>query len=342
MKYVLEPMLFAFEQDMTEQELIDYLDELQSLDDWWNLNRGDMFVQDSTNDILWEKSYYPMVDTLKPLMEKYGINFIQFGDVNRIIDKMLTKSKRIENLYYGLCGIKSQYLKQPIKVRPKVRRSKELHEEFLKLLGQIFLAHEIGGCEEKSFVVITKGISDIVSVEYKYEEIDSNGDNCELREKTGTQNVNCKDSLSNFLNDNKTPFYLWKTAERKDDLDLGVRVSILQWKGESNIACIYDGYDFKIQDSFYEDYCNGHYKNKDSDIQSTIKAVTDAVTEQNLRKMHAIRTGEHGNDPQLRKNDYDAQRRDITTSIKLAYWKKGREFKIANMNEHDIVECSWE
>ncbi len=29
-------------------------------------------------------------------------------------------------------------------------------------------------------------------------------------------------------------------------------------------------------------------------------------------------------------------------SIKLAYWKKGREFKIANMNEHDFFEPTWE
>ena len=70
--------------------------------------------------------------------------------------------------------------------------------------------------------------------------------------------------------------------------------------------------------------------------------MTDAVTDQNLRKVHAIRTGKKGNDPQLKVMDFGAERRDITTSIKLAYWKKGRQYRMANMKEHDFVEPTWE
>lgn len=108
------------------------------------------------------------------------------------------------------------------------------------------------------------------------------------------------------------------------------------------MASAYSGYNFKIQESFYQDYCEGHYKSRDSDIRSTIQSVTDAVTDSNLHKMHAIRTGAKGNNPPLVIQGYDAQRRDITTSIKLAYWKKGREYKIANMREHDFFEPTWE
>ena len=61
-----------------------------------------------------------------------------------------------------------------------------------------------------------------------------------------------------------------------------------------------------------------------------------------MAKVHAIRTGKGGNDPQLIINDYGAQRRIITTSIKLAYWKKGRELKFANMREHDFFDPTWE
>lgn len=342
MKYVLEPMLFAFEPDLSEHELTDYLEELLTLDDWWNRHREDMYVQDSTNDALWENEYYPIADTLKPLLEKYNINYIQYGDVNRIIDKMLSKSKMIETLFDEMCGITNQALKQDFSVKPQVRRSDVLNEELLKLLGNVFLAYANGGYDEKSFVVITKGITDIVSVEYRYEEIEGDEKNWTLAEKTGSHDVNCKSSLADFLSDEKTPFLLWKTAEKKDDLDLGIRVALLQLKGETDISRAYEGYNFRIQDSFYWDYCDGHYKSKDQDIRSTIQAVTDAVTDRNQRKMHAIRTGKHGNDPQLTEQGYDAQRRDITTSIKLAYWKKGREYKIANMKEHDFVEPSWE
>ena len=339
MKYVLEPMLFAFDQDLSKQDLTEYLEELQALDEWWNLHRNEMYVQDTTGEALWNNNYYPMADTLKPLMEKHDIDFIQFGDVNRIIDKMLNKTKSIESLYGGLSGMKNRTLTRPMAVQPKTKRPHEMDDELMNLLWHVFMAHESGGHEEKSFVVITKGVSDIVSVEYEYEILDEKDG---LQEKTGTSEVNCKSSLADFLKDDVTPFLLWKTAERKEDLDLGVRVAVMQSVGETDLDSVTANYDFTIQDSFYEDYCDGHYKCKDQDIRSTILAVMEAVTEQNLRQMHAIRTGKKGNDPQLVLHDYVAQRRNITTSIKLAYWKKGRVYKIANMREHDFFEPTWE
>ena len=65
MRYVLEPMLFAFEQDMAKEQLVDYLEELRTLDNWWDIHREDMFIQNTTNDILWANNYYPMANSLK-------------------------------------------------------------------------------------------------------------------------------------------------------------------------------------------------------------------------------------------------------------------------------------
>ena len=343
MKYVLEPMLFAFEQDLSEQELTDYLDELLAMDEWWDKHKDDMYIQDTTSDVLYNNNYYPTGDSLKPLLEKHRINFIQYGDVEKIIVKMLNKTQMIESLYDDpLLEMKSQNLKQPMAVQPEVRRPQELHDALLNLLWHIFLAREKGDCDEKSFVVITKGVSEMVSVEYEYEEYEEANGDIVANERKGTLEVNCKCSLDDFLSDDKTPFLLWKTAERKDDLDLGIRVAAMHVKGECELSEIYKDYSFVMQDSFYKDYCDGHYKNKDQDIRSTIQSVTDAVTEQNMKKVHAIRTGSKGSCPQLVIKDYGAQRRDITTSIKLAYWKKGRELKFANMREHDFFEPTWE
>ncbi len=332
-------MLFAFEQDLTKEQLVNYLEELLALDNWWDKYREDMFVQNTASDVLWANNYYPMVDSLKPLMVKHGVDFIQYGDVNKIIDKMLSKSRCINSLYNAVCGMKSQTLMHPMNVQSEMKRPTELHNELMNLLWHVFMAHEVGGYDEKSFVVITKGISDMINIEYVYEELD---EHYELKERVGSSEVNCKGSLEDFLNDIATPFLLWKTAERKDDLDLGIRVAVLQQNKEPDIASVFENYSFMLQDSFYEDYCNGHYKSKDQEIDSTIRSIMDAVTEHNMAKVHAIRTGKSGNDPQLKINNYGAQRRNITTSIKLAYWKKGRELKFANMREHDFFEPTWE
>ena len=332
-------MLFAFEQDLTKEQLVNYLEELLALDNWWDKYREDMFVQNTASDVLWANNYYPMVDSLKPLMVKHGVDFIQYGDVNKIIDKMLSKSRCINSLYNAVCGMKSQTLMHPMNVQSEMKRPTELHNELMNLLWHVFMAHEVGGYDEKSFVVITKGISDMINIEYVYEELD---EHYELKERVGSSEVNCKGSLEDFLNDIATPFLLWKTAERKDDLDLGIRVAVLQQNKEPDIASVFENYSFMLQDSFYEDYCNGHYKSKDQEIDSTIRSIMDAVTEHNMAKVHAIRIGKSGNDPQLKINNYGAQRRNITTSIKLAYWKKGRELKFANMREHDFFEPTWE
>ena len=98
MKYVLEPMLFAFEQELTKEQLVDYLEELLALDNWWDNHREDMFVQNTASDVLWANNYYPMADSLKPLMVKHSIDFIQYGDINKIIEKMLSKSGCINSL----------------------------------------------------------------------------------------------------------------------------------------------------------------------------------------------------------------------------------------------------
>ncbi len=339
MKFVLEPMIFAFDHDLSKQDLIDYLEELQALDEWWDLHRDEMYVQDTAGEILCSNSYYPLADTLKPLMEKYGIDFIQYGDVNRIIDKMLNKAKSVESLYSGLSGMKKRTFHRPISEISKVMRPREMDDGLQNLLWHIFMAHKLGGHDEKAFVILTKGVSDNVSVDYEYEVLDENDG---VQVKSGASVVNCKSSLEDFLNDAQTPFLLWKTAEQKDDLDLGVKVSVAQLNGKADVKRICSVFNFTIQNSFYDDYCNGHYQCKDQDVRSAIQAVTDAVTDQNLRQTHAIRTGKKGNDPQLVLNGYGALRREITTSIKLAYWKKGCVYKIANMREHDFFEPTWE
>ena len=144
------------------------------------------------------------------------------------------------------------------------------------------------------------------------------------------------------LKDKRTPFLIWKFAETKDDLDLGLRISVYQAQNMKSLEDAYTNCNIYIQDSFFKDYCNGHYKNRHQDIKSALQALTDAVTDKNLRQMHAIREGKSGGAPDLVVNGYTAKRRNITTSIKVAYWKKGNEYRIANMKEHNLVDITEE
>lgn len=342
MKYILEPLLFAFDQNTTEDELVEYLAELINLDDWWTNHKDEMYVLSNTGDVLCENGYYPLIESLKPLLDKYGIDFISYKDIGRMLDKYLNKSKYIDEVcneqMIGLNGWKYEKpLTSDVSSRPKL-----LHEQFENILWDVACMRMIKEEDAETYVTIAKGISEDIKVKFKYETIETVDGKEVLLEKEECAVIYCKSSLTDFLKNAKTPFLIWKFAESKDDLDLGVRISVYQAKNMTSLDEAYVNYNFVIQQSFYDDFENGHYKNRESDITSTLQALTDAVTDKNLRKMHAIREGKSGASKDLVVNGYDAKRRDITTSIKVAYWKKGKEFRIANMKEHDLVGISEE
>ena len=342
MKYIIEPLLFAFEKHTTEDELIQYLHIIMDFDSWWNDHKDEVYVLSTTGDVLCVNNYYPLVDSLKPLLDKFKINYVSYKDIGRMLDKYLNKAKAIDKI----CKEEEVIEEISRKIEPPIqsdisKRPKVIHDEFMKLLWFFFYLKLINNDDENSYVLFARGLQEKINIEFVYERLVEKGDNVTVRECEDRASINCKPSLLSFLKDTNTPFLMCKHAESKKDIELGIRTKIVQLNNLSKIEDTYC-YMFIIQDSFYEDYCNGYYKNRDSDISSTIQAITEAVMDKNLRKMHAIRKGKSGAEEDLVVNEYAAKRRDITTSIKLAYWKKGNKYRIANMKEHDFFDISEE
>lgn len=342
MKYILEPLLFAFDKNSTKENLVEHLQELLILDDWWTAHKNEMYVLSTTGDTLCRNEYYPYVDYLKPILEKYNVDFVSYKDISKMMDKYLNKSHYIDKVCNNeMIGLIKREIIEPTTFNTE-NRPDVLHEEFLKLLWYIICLRIINQDEEESYILIAKDISVIIKCNFKYEVIEEIDKKQSIIEHNITAKINCKSSITDFLNDKKSPFLIWKLAETKEDIDLGLRISIFQAKNLNYLNDTYTKCNFYIQNSFFADYCDGHYKSRPQDITSTLQAITDAVTDQNLRKMHAIREGKSGAAHDLVVNGYSAKRRDITTSIKVAYWKKGNEYRIANMKEHDLVDISEE
>lgn len=340
MKYVLEPLLFAFDKDISKKELESFLIVLQDFDEWWSYHKDQIYILSSTSALLYENGYYPYEDSLSPLLDKFGINYVSYKDIGKILDKYLTKT----NLIDVICNDNKTVVleqKESIDIDEKLfacKRPIALHKELSMLLWFVYYLNVINKDDYESYVIFVKGITEDISVAINYDMMTEKGGF-----KSGTDKVqyNSKGSLAAFLEDKKTPLLLWRFAEDKTDLELGVRSKICQEKGFKKIGDTYCC-DFTIQNSFFADYLDGHYQNRFSDIRSTINSVYDAITDGRLRQMHSIREGAGGGNKDLVVNGFDAKRRNITTSIKLAYWKKGNRYFIANMKEHDIVDITEE
>lgn len=342
MKYILEPLLFAFDKNSTKDSLIRHLQDLLVLDDWWTAHKKEMFVLSTTGEILCFNDFYPYVDYLKPVLEKHEITFVSYKDISKMLDKFLNKTNYIDKICENeMIGLKHQSIIEPSAIITD-NRPKAFHKELLKLLWYITCHRIINNSEEESYLLIAKDITGAVKTNIIYESVEEKDNKPSIVEHNVTTVINCKSSINDFLRDENSPFLLWKLAETKDDIDLGLRISVFQTKNMNSLNDVYTTCNFCIQESFFEDYCNGYYKSRPQDITSTIQAVTDAVTDQNLRKMHAIREGKSGAAKDLVVNGYSAKRRDITTSIKVSYWKKGNDYRIANMKEHDLVGISEE
>lgn len=341
MKYVIEPLLFSFENDISKEDLERYLIILQDFDDWWSSHKEQVYTLSDTDAILFANGYYPYEESLLPLLEKYGINYVSYKEIRIILDKYLNKSKKIDIICKENRSViieeKSRIIKKVIKFtcnRPPV-----LHEELNKLLWYVFYYKLIHNDEIDSYVIFVKGIIDNINLTFEYNLLTDEGEIVSLKDDVI---FNCKSSLVSFIEDKNTPFLLWRVCEDKSDLELGIRIKICQDKRLSKISDTYIC-DFLIQDSFYKDYCDGHYKNQKSNIRSTINAIYYAITDGKLNLMHSIREGgPGGGNKDLIVNGYAAKRRNITTSIKLAYWKKDNRYMIANMKEHDLVDISEE
>lgn len=114
----------------------------------------------------------------------------------------------------------------------------------------------------------------------------------------------------------------------------------------SSIDDIEKHYHFLLQNSFYQDFCDNHYASRPKDIGSAIDSITKAIKNIRHGKEHNMRVGPGANDDYLyhgkNPNKYSGMRKNVTTSIKLHYWKRTPYYRFAKIGEHDFYDLPWE
>lgn len=342
MKYVIDPFLFSFSDKMSEDELLNYVDTLSRFDKWWKCHKEDMYTFSDMETLLYDNGFFPVVEKLAPLLEQYDSD-IEYRDISRMMNHYIDQTSFIDIIQDSeLLEKKSITLDASTQASIK-KRPQDFQEAFNDVLWHIIRNNIVDQNNEiESYIVFVKDIDQAITVDVNYEQYEENGDEEVLADKNTQVIINCHSTVDNFFADSQTPFYLWRYAQNRDDLDFGLRCRVFQEDRLKNISDVNKKYTIYLQDSFYEDYFDNRYSNRPSDIRSALDSMMKAVKSIRHGKEHNMRIGPGGNDPYVFHGDYAGMRKNVTTSIKLHYWRKTPYNKFAKIGEHDFFDIPWE
>ncbi len=348
MKYIIDPYLFSFSENMTKDELDNYLHTILDMDKWWKCHKDESYVMSDMGSMLYEHGIYPMEDKLVPLLDKYKYeSVLEYKDISRMLNRYLSQTNCID----VLC--RKEYIERTAEEIDKDietdinSRPTAFRDAFMDLMWNVFCLHLIEDKEMASYVVFSKAMDKSISLRYNYERINNDVDPEKIIECSAIATINCHSSVDAFQRHSTTPFVMWKYSSSKSDLDFGLRCMVMQEGHYDCIADIDNTCHFMLQDSFYEDFCNNHYDSKDACINSALDSIFKVIKDIRHGKEHNMRTGRGGNDPYLyHKEDtgasFSGMRKNVTTSIKLHYWKRTPYYKFAKIGEHDCFDLPWE
>lgn len=345
MKYVIDPFLFAYKDEMSEKDVDEYVDFLTLFDTWWGDHKEEVYVLSSMGDLMYEHELYPLVDKLAPILEELESEY-EYRDINRMLNHFIDHTNFIdEALNNSFISCEKTEFTKPLKSDLSLKDNLT-KEAFFTMLWQVFCSNRTNKDDSDSYVVFSKDVDEDVNLHYDYEYMDDEEDAGKILKGNGNIKIKCHSSIDAFLNDSDVPVLLWRFSTCKDDLDLGLRSSIMQLDKLSCIDDVAKHYHFILQDSFYEDFCDNHYANREKDIGSAIDSITKAIKNIRHGKEHNMRIGPGPNDPYLyhgkNPDKYSGMRKNVTTSIKLHYWKRTPYYRIAKIGEHDFYDLPWE
>ena len=341
MKYVLEPMLFALDENCSEKEFKNYVTRIISWDRWLEEHPDDVYMLSTTEQTLSEKLVYPVYEVFQKMMDKYNVTYIKACDLNKSISKLLKETKKID-VVKGEPIDKSAYYQyvELLSDSDGSRLDDEGRDALKDLLWSVYYRMNNEATRAHTYLVFAHNLSDNVTLKVRYTAMKADED--DLVESEGCVTVKCHSSLKDFFSNECTPDTILSNVQEKKDLKLAVRVSIYQKGNLKKWADSFDNYHFVIQDSFYKNYCDAHYADNDTIKNRLMDEMSNVMLNNHLSQREDWRVDKGGSACQECRYGYRAWRWFVTRSVKMMYWQKEVHYKFANVGEHDYYVCQWE
>lgn len=340
MKYILEPMLFALDENYDEAEFKNFVKRIIRWDRWIDEHPNDVYILSSTEKILSDKLAYPVYPLFQKMMDKYNVKYIKACDLNKTICKLLSKAKKIDKIENVNITDDAIVTNIELKGGNGTDVSNKGHEALNELLWNVYWRMKIEKEKPDTYFVFAKKLSENVTLDVEYQTIEEGQDDYVVNHDS--VKIKCHSSLKDFFQNKNTPNTLLSNVTVKKDLSLAIRVSIYQNGGLKKWEDSFDKYDFTIQDSFYKDYCDAHYCDNPTIKNRLMTEISNVLLNKHLDNREDWRKDIGGSSGQQIVSGYYAWRWFVTRSVKMMYWQLNRHYKFANVKEHDIFVCQWE
>jgi len=335
MKFILEPMALALDENASEKEFLLYVNRLLQWENWMQKFPDDVFMLSDTCSVLSQVGCFPIYDVFSKLLDKYKVNYVLAKDLNMYINKLVSGARKLDR------SLEGAYEFEPVRLVGYRRRVCEdvVWQAFERTLDYIYCLCMESGLKQESFVLFGKDLPGEVCFQVEFDGLDK-----QMKSVKGKAEakVMCCSSLKEFFCNNDTSALILRNHREKEDVDLAARVAVYQRGDRKKVMDVFSNYQFYIQDSFYQDFCVAHYESQPNFLSSFTNAIGNCLTGTQIRDREAYRTGRGGNNPQMKHDGYWAWRWFVTKSVKMQYWQRGQDYRFANIKEHDIFECQWE
>jgi len=326
-----------------EGEASDAQRYIESLLDWARLLDEPWIaicMSENASGALFEDGLYPLREQLKELFSRHGIVEYTVNDVAIVIDRLLTHTPSFET-YFRVQDV----LPEDVSTKPDVLQlcaGDGLQSELARCLVLIAILRRHCGSDILENALIVRqapGQSILVRalvhvLEHKRDDIE---DEIPEPPEYFEGHVLACDSFRGLLNCIDESKVL-RNATDDAGVEIAIRIALYKARLARLVEPDWDDVGgMRLGQSF------GHVTRRccsDTPLSvssALLRATSDAIDGRNLRAVHALRTGQGGNNPQRqRKHDKaKAWRRDIDHEYHLHYWEIENGIEFASMVVHN-------
>ena len=309
--------------DCAKDDAFQYVDTLL----YWNQFLAepwvDLYISERASEALIDDDIFPLRDHLRELLNMHGIVEYSVNDIATLAEKLLSRTPYFET-YYGVKDILSDHLETDPDVIRLITHD-GLQSDLARCITLIAVLRKhcsqpLGGHS----LILRAAPKQVIQVRAQIHEIEHTRDDipalpCPPEFFEGDVLV-CDDfrGLIECLDASA----ILVGASDEIGIELAIRIALFKYAIVQGDFPEWGGVIAPDIGPKFRELCQQVCADQgDSLPPKIIRSIVETIKGQNLRAVHALRTGPGGNDPQKMRGSDRAQRRDIDREFHLHYWE---------------------
>lgn len=329
----------------TETNRDDVLRYIETLQDWKKLLDVPwiaIYMSENAAGIMFEEGVYPLRPALKALFTAKGIQEYDANTVAKLAEELLRCTPSFET-YFQLSDI----LVSDVQTQPDllgIHTAPQLVEELARCL--VLIAILRGHCRrpvtDHNLIVSPLPGQNLVHVSALIHVLDCQRDDLLpfplAPELFQGEVLVCHNFQELLLNLDEAA--IWESAEDEIGLELAARIAVFKVRLARNVEPNWDaitGFSFGREFMDYKRSCDR--SGSVGLAGRVLRALAETIDGENMRGVHAKRTGMGGGDPQAMRGADKAWRRDIDREYRLHYWEcENKAVEFASVGPHNMFD----